>query len=353
MPSEKNSMIGASISSKFMANRVIHRSRKVPQSNRPLPIRDGLNPTRARLPEDAAPTRADELLARLIRTQRHRHPEDGEAALLRRFAAGEVVLRSGAPLAPDSLVQPGWDVWFYRMPAPERPVPHQIRVIHRDEDLLVVDKPPFLATMPRGRHITETVTVRLRRETGIQDLTPAHRLDRLTSGVLVFTVRPEIRGAYQRLFADRAVTKTYEAIARHDAALAHHSPLAWASRMEKTPGEIQGHIVDGEPNAFTTLADVVPLTDPEQTAVEAIHGPLPRQARYLLRPETGRTHQLRLHMWEAGVPILGDPVYPRIHAEDEEDMAVPMHLIARELAFTDPLTGEPRVFTAPRERAVQ
>ncbi|AGF73671.1 hypothetical protein A605_13375 [Corynebacterium halotolerans YIM 70093 = DSM 44683] len=288
------------------------------------------------------------MVGRLIATQRHRHPDDDLAALQARFDAREVVLRSGEPLTPETLVQPGWDVYFYRMPAPEPTVPHEIGIIHRDEDLIVVDKPPYLATMPRGRHITETVTVRLRRSTGIQELSPAHRLDRLTSGVLVFTVRPEVRGAYQRLFAERQVTKTYEAIARHDTALAATTPLEWASRMVKTPGEIQGYIVDGEPNARTTLADVVPLTDDEQTAMESVHGPLERQARYVLRPETGRTHQLRLHMWAAGVPILGDPVYPRIYSEAEEDMAVPMHLIARSLEFTDPLSGEARRFVSRR-----
>ncbi len=348
MPSEKNSRIGVRISSKFMGNIVVHQQRKRRPGKVPLPIRDGLNATRARLPDDAAPITARDLLARLITTQRHRHPEDDATALQARFDAREVVLRSGEALEPDSLIQPGWDVFFYRMPAPEPPVPHQIEILHQDDDLIVVDKPPYLATMPRGRHITETVTVRLRRATGIQELTPAHRLDRLTSGVLLFTTHPDIRGAYQRLFAERKVAKAYEAVARHDPSLAQDVPLLWESRMEKTPGEIQGHIVDGEPNARTTLVDVTPLTDAEQATVEVLHGPLPRQARYLLNPETGRTHQLRLHMWAAGVPILGDPVYPRIHTEDEEDMATPMHLIARSLEFTDPLSGEPRRFVSTR-----
>lgn len=282
----------------------------------------------------------------LIATQRHRHPRDDAHALQQRFDAGLVVDRRGVAFGFEDLVAPGQDVFFYRMPAPETPVPYEIGILHRDADLLVADKPPFLATMPRGKHITETLTVRLRRALDLPELTPAHRLDRLTSGLLLCTLRREVRGAYQQLFATREVTKTYEAIAPFDPSL--RPGTVWRSRMIKVPGEIQGYIVAGEPNAVTTLVDVVPLTPGEQAALEAVHGPQPPLAHYVLQPETGRTHQLRLHMWEAGVPILGDNVYPRIHTEDEEDFRRPLHLVSTGLSFTDPLTGEERTFTAPR-----
>lgn len=311
-----------------------------------MPVRDGLTATRARLPETAPETTAGEFVGHLIATQRHRHPRDDAAALRARFSDGQVVDRRGRPFSPASPLSPGEDVFFYRMPAPETPVPFDIGILYRDDDLLVADKPPFLATMPRGRHITETLTVRLRRSLDIPELVPAHRLDRVTSGVLLCTLRREVRGAYQTLFAERAVEKTYEAIAAHDPAL--RPGTVWRSRMEKVPGEIQGSIVSGEPNAFTLLADILPLSPAEHSALEAVHGPLPPQARYILQPETGRTHQLRLHMWAAGVPILGDNIYPRIHTEDEEDMTRPLHLVSTRLAFTDPLSGERREFTVPR-----
>jgi tRNA pseudouridine32 synthase / 23S rRNA pseudouridine746 synthase len=312
----------------------------------PLPVRYGLTATRARLPEDAPAMTAGEFVGHLIATQRRRHPLDDAAALQARFDAGEVVDRRGRPLSFSSPVSPGEDVFFYRTPAPEEPVPYDIDILHRDDDLLVADKPPFLATMPRGKHITETLTVRLRRSLDIPDLVPAHRLDRFTSGVLLCTLRPEIRGAYQRLFAERRVVKTYEAIAAHDPSVTPGT--VWHSRMEKIAGEIQGRIIDGEPNATTLLADVLPLTAAEHRELEAVHGPLPPQARYILHPETGRTHQLRLHMWAAGVPILGDNIYPRIHTEEEEDMSRPLHLVSTGLSFDDPLTGEHREFTVPR-----
>ncbi|RNE50047.1 pseudouridine synthase [Corynebacterium alimapuense] len=328
-----------------MSDRLVHpRGPHVP-----LPVRNGLTATRARLPDNSDPISAANFLNELISSQRHRHPDDNESALLERFQAGQVRLRNGTILAPESLVSAGQDVFFYRTPAPETPVPYDIEILHRDNDLLVVDKPPYLATMPRGRHITETVTVRLRRDLDLPDLVPAHRLDRLTSGVLMFTLRKEVRGAYQSLFAQRKVAKAYEAIATLDPDLASSTPVDWASQMTKQPGDIQGHIVEGEPNAFTQLVDVAPLSQAEQLALEQLHGPLPPQARYLLHPETGRTHQLRLHMWAAGVPILGDPVYPRIYSVEEEDMSVPMHLRARSLSFIDPLSGLLREFWAPRQ----
>ena len=72
---------------------------------------------------------------------------------------------------------------------------------------MVVDKPHFLATIPRGRHVVETALVRLRRDLGLPDLSPAHRLDRATAGLLMFVVQREHRGAYQTLFRDRGIAQ--------------------------------------------------------------------------------------------------------------------------------------------------
>ncbi|QGU08589.1 Ribosomal large subunit pseudouridine synthase A [Corynebacterium occultum] len=328
-----------------MSRRLVQRLGKVP----PLPIKDGLNASRVRVPEEAAGISARDFVEHLINSQRHRSPQDDAAALDRRFVEELVVDNRSQPYTPDEPLPAGADVWFYRVPAEEPHVPFECEIIHQDENILVVDKPSYLATMPRGRHITETALVRMRRSTGIQELSPAHRLDRLTSGVLVFTAKPEVRGAYQTLFARREAMKTYLAVADHDSSLdPTQGPILWESRMEKTPGHIKGEIVEGEPNALTWLTKVTPVSDEEQAALEAVHGPLARQAHYELKPETGKTHQLRLHMWAAGIPILGDPVYPRVYTEEEEDMSIPMHLNARELTFTDPFSGELRIFRSTR-----
>lgn len=327
-------MTGARIELKSMGKRISQKGRGAT----PLPIRDGLNPTHARVAE--GPITAWDFVHNLIETQRHRHPDDNDAALQARFTANEVVSQDGTPLSPDSILATNAMVYFYRIPAPETPVPYDIPILHEDEHLLVVDKPPFMATMPRARHITETATVRLRRMTGNNELSPAHRLDRLTSGILVFTKDRSVRGAYQTLFAERRVTKTYEAIAP----LADVPPgTVWRSRLEKTPGELQGRIVEGEVNAITEVSGVEPV---DKAPYEAIHGSLPEIAKYTLKPQTGKTHQLRLHMLQAGIPIIGDPIYPVIFPAEAEDMRIPMHLTATRISFVDPLTARPREFSS-------
>lgn len=114
---------------------------------------------------------------------------------------GEVVDSAGMRVTAGTRLPAGAVVYTYREPAEEISVPFAIDVLHWDENVLVVDKPHFLATMPRGRHVTETALVRLRKMLDLPELAPAHRLDRLTAGVLLFTVRRDARAAYHSLFA--------------------------------------------------------------------------------------------------------------------------------------------------------
>ena len=297
----------------------------------PLPPRGGLGATRARVPE-GEPIAAWDFIWHLVSSQRHRHPEDDQAAVSQRFADNEVVLIDASPVSPSDLLEPGTDVYFYRRPAPEERVPYEIETVYEDDAIMVVNKPPFLATMPRASHITENVTVRLRRSTGNEELTPAHRLDRMTSGLLLLTKKAEFRGAYQELFARREVEKGYEAVA-DDIGL--KAPLTWEHHIEKNEGELASRIIaDRDPNALTHVTEVTPLPD------------RPGAARYLLHPVTGRTHQLRVQMFHAGAPIYDDPVYPKLLPLEDEDFNVPMLLASVALGFTDPLTGENRVFKA-------
>lgn len=323
----------------------------------PLPIRDGLNPSRVRAPQTgpgaSGTVTALELLTAAIEGQTHRHPADDAAAIAARFADGLVVDAAGRPLSPDSELRPGADIWFHRLPAPETPLAGPMPIIHRDRDIVVVDKPPFLATTPRGRHIVESAVVRLRRELGDGGLIPAHRLDRLTSGVLVFVARPEARGAYQELFAEPgAVVKRYEALTRLPGPAAlPEPPFTLATRQEKVRGVLQARTVAGEPNA-RTIVDRIELGGAERdgTGLDDARRH-PGTALWHLRPLTGRTHQLRLHLHELGFPILGDPLYPEVLPADAEDPARPMHLVCRELAFDDPFTGARRVFRSARTTA--
>lgn len=298
--------------------------REVPAA--PLPVRDGLNPTRLRLPDTGPWATALEYLLT-------RFPRDA-ARILEKVAAGEVVDGAGTPIAADTAYRPRGFLYLYRDPPVEKRVPFEIDILHHDENLLVVDKPHFLASTPRGAYIAESALVRLRRELDLPELSPAHRLDRLTAGVLVCTVRTGVRRAYQSLFDARRVTKEYEAIAPYDPRL--RLPATVRSRIVKERGILQAREVPGEINSESRI---------ELLAVSG------RVACYRLLPKTGKTHQLRLHMSSLGIPILGDNFYPRLYDVAPDDYTRPLQLLARSLEFVDPYTGALRRFTSARNLA--
>ncbi|GGW49773.1 pseudouridylate synthase [Streptomyces lucensis JCM 4490] len=248
------------------------------------------------------------------------------------FDAGLVVGADGRPVAPDAPYEPGMFVWFHREPPAEVPVPFPVEVVYRDAHIVVADKPHFLATTPRGSHIAQTALARLRHDLGIPTLTAAHRLDRLTAGLVLFTVRPGERGAYQTLFRDRLVRKEYEAIAPYDPSLV--LPRTVRSRIVKERGVHAAREAEGEPNAETYV---------ELAEVQGGMG------RYRLVPATGQTHQLRVHLNALGVPVLGDPLYPEVTAPAPPgDFRRPLQLLARRLEFTDPVTGLEHTFVTAR-----
>ncbi len=248
----------------------------------------------------------------------------GEAAAEKVFN-GEVVDAEGAVITPSSVLPPGAHVYLYRELPDEVVVPFDIPVIYRDDDIVVVDKPHFLATMPRGGHVAQTALVRMRRSLELPELSPAHRLDRLTAGVLLFTARRGVRGAYQTLFARGEVTKTY--VARSSGVSAVALPAVLQSRIIKRRGQLQAVEEPGEPNA--------------ETLVEALG-----EGWYRLTPRTGRTHQLRVHMASLGLPIDNDPLYPDVVEVAADDFSAPLRLVAQRLEFVDPLSGESRSFVS-------
>jgi tRNA pseudouridine32 synthase/23S rRNA pseudouridine746 synthase len=277
-----------------------------------LPVRDGLGPARVRLRGGS-----------VIDEFRSRWGSEAAAKVL----AGEVVLPDGTPVGETTVLPPGAHVYFYRELREEVPVPFDMPVLYRDDVIVVVDKPHFLATMPRGRHVAQTAVVRLRRELDLPELSPAHRLDRLTAGVLLLTTRREIRGRYQTLFSRGEVRKTYLARAAVDPAL--QFPMVLRSRIIKERSRLQAFEEPGEPNA--------------ETLVEYVG-----DGRYRLTPHTGRTHQLRLHMSSLGLPIVNDPWYPDVIDVAPDDFSRPLQLLAHTLEFDDPVTGRRREFVSRR-----
>jgi tRNA pseudouridine32 synthase/23S rRNA pseudouridine746 synthase len=248
------------------------------------------------------------------------------------LAADRFVYDDARPVAEADPYRPHTFVWFHRDLRDEPVVPGELAVVHRDERVLVVDKPAFLATVPRGRHVTQSLVVRLRDELGLPDLTPMHRLDRVTSGLVLCTPGRAGRAAYQSMFAHGTVRKTYRALA------------PWRAELE-TPTTVRDHIA---PIPGTGRAEVVadaPVNAETLVELEERRGDL---AVYRLTPRTGRTHQLRLHLRDLGAPILDDPLYPVDRHVDVDDFTRPLQLLASELEYVDPVDGVVRRFASPR-----
>ncbi|MFF4016827.1 pseudouridine synthase [Streptomyces sp. NPDC001843] len=303
----------------------MRRKTRIPPA--PLPQRHGVDPVRVRLPFDGPWTTVGEHLV-------ERLSGAGPGVVRGMLDTGLVVGADGRAVAADAPYAPGMYVWFHRELPEEVPVPFPLEVVHRDERIVVVDKPHFLATTPRGSHVAETALARLRCELGLPTLTAAHRLDRLTAGLVLFTVRPEDRGAYQSLFRDRRMHKEYEAVAPYVPGLA--LPRTVRSRILKERGVPAAREVSGEPNAVTRVELVE-------------HRERDGLGRYRLLPATGQTHQLRVHMSALGLPLLGDPLYPEVTAPvPAGDFRRPLQLLARRLEFTDPVTGVEHRFVSGR-----
>ncbi|RMI13852.1 pseudouridine synthase [Cellulomonas triticagri] len=298
----------------------------------PLPPRHGLGAAWVRTPDrdrtrpetwpDAWPSLAAWLRARL--------PEVVDVDAM--VADGRFVTEDGRVVGAADPYRPHAFVWFHRDLRPEPEVPGRIHVVHRDERLVVVDKPPFLSSIPRGRHVLQSVVVRLRTELDLPELSPLHRLDRVTSGLLMLATEQRWRGAYQTAFERRAVTKTYRALAplRPDLDL----PVVVRNHIRKDRGDWQAQVVPDAPVNAETLVEL-------EDEVDGL-------GVYRLSPRTGRTHQLRLHLHGLGIPIVGDPLYPRVRDVDVDDFAEPLQLLAADLAFTDPVDGVEREFRSVR-----
>lgn len=224
----------------------------------------------------------------------------------------------------------------HRFVTQEPDVPFRCAVLFENARVIVVDKPHFLATTPRGMWYRNTALMRLRKRLGDADLVPAHRLDRATAGVLLFVKHVDDRGAYQMKFQLREVTKTYECLAPAGEGMAF--PRVVESRIVKEVGVLQAHETEGRPNA-RTLVERKPeteLTDADRAAMAAHPG----TAVYVLHPCTGKTHQLRVHMNSLGLPIVGDDLYPRVVGRAHDDFSSPLELVARRLEMDDPVSGE-------------
>lgn len=301
----------------------------------PLPVRDGVNATRLRLPEEGP---WDTAMDYMMHRWGHIDPQGIED----RFDAGEIVGEGGVPLDRGTPLQHHTFIWYYRTLPPETRIPVEVSILHQDEHLLVVDKPHFLPTTPGGTYIQESALVRLRNQLDLPDLIPMHRLDRMTAGVLLFSTNPATRGKYQVLFEKRQVQKEYECVSAAEPAPGHAAvefPVVVRNRMTKSRSYLLAEVIDGEPNAETRIERLKTFDGGASGSAAGAGGA--RFARYRLEPHTGKTHQLRVHMASLGLGIVNDAFYPDLLDKAPDNYAKPLQLLARGIRFVDPISGRP------------
>ena len=256
----------------------------------------------------------------------HRFPFVAPAAWQQRFDAGLVRDLAGRAIAGSTpfAALAGQKLSYFRVVEDELEIPFHEQILFEDERIVVADKPHFLPVQPAGRYLTQTLLSRLQKRLQLPELTPAHRIDQGTAGLVLLVKRPELRGAYQKLFREHAISKIYQAIAPFRAELAF--PMLRCTRIVEATHFMQMQEAAGVANSETEI-DLLEQAD--------------HWARYQLKPRTGKRHQLRVQMSALGIPIQNDPIYPELLAQAEAlDFTRPLKLLAKSLAFVDPVSGE-------------
>lgn len=296
----------------------------------PLPVIEGVAPSYIRLPAGGGrKTVLDFLTGRFANVEK--------SVWLSRMARGAVVDEKGNVLDSTSLYRAGACVFYYRELQAEAPVPFAESILYRDAHILAADKPHFLPVVPSGRFLRETLLARLRRKKeNLESLAPLHRIDRETAGVVMFSVNPATRGVYASLFNDRKVEKIYEAIGANNPNL--EFPVTRRSRMVAGEPFFRMKEVAGEPNSETRVSLVNQLNENANL--------------YRLNALTGKKHQIRLHLAALGIPILNDRFYPENSGLLEDDFSAPLKLLAKSVAFRDPLNGEERFFESEKRLSI-
>ncbi len=298
------------------------------KSNAP-PTRHGVSASCVVLPEGAWPSVFEFLVARFA----HIEPSVWQ----QRFANGLVLNQQGLALRADAPYTAGHKVFYYRELPDEPALPVSEQVLFQDAHMVVVDKPHFMPVTPAGRYVQRSLLVRLKQRLGIDTLSPMHRIDRETAGLVLFSINPDKRDAYHALFRNHAVDKVYEAVApvRSDVSM----PVTRISRIASDVQFFKSCEVVGEPNSETHVALI------KQEGVLGL---------YRLTPVTGQRHQLRVHMNALGLPIVGDQFYPQVlrgpHEEDDHSQA--LQLLAKGVSFIDPITGESRSFVSQQTLSI-
>ncbi len=292
------------------------------------------HPSIITLPENGGKT--ENLLNYLIK----KFPHIDKDSWIARIQQKKIHWLNGEYITLKTTYIPGQQLCYYREVTKEPIIPFSHQILYQDDFILVAFKPHFLPVTPGGKYVNECLLERLRQQTGIDDLAPLHRLDRLTAGLVLFSVNKNYRGLYAQLFANQQIIKSYQAIAVLSAKIGDNNEQQhWnvANRLEKGLPSFIMREVYGPVNARSTI---------ELVKTQAPYG------LFKLKPVTGKTHQLRLHMAKIGMPILNDNFYPDLQQEKKPDFTKPLKLLAKSLSFTDPVSNIPHHFESPESLSI-
>jgi 23S rRNA pseudouridine1911/1915/1917 synthase len=269
---------------------------------------------------------------------------------------------SGKPMRANDRVVAEQRICLWRAAWDETPVPRKIDVVYEDEHLLAVDKPAGLPVHPTARYYENTLIKILERERGDDFLTLVHRIDRETSGVLLLAKDAESDRSMKKQLEEReGVEKEYLALTW---GVPDPGDGARAFRYERS--------VELDPESKTGVKMRLGRTDDAlyaatRFAVEEVRTRAAKTyARVRCDLETGRQHQIRLHLAALGTPIVGDKLYGademifargadgKLTEEDHELLELPRHALhAARLSFAHPMTGARITLTAPLPEDLQ
>jgi tRNA pseudouridine32 synthase/23S rRNA pseudouridine746 synthase len=286
-----------------------------------------LNPSRVYLPklDNPPPTILDYLYLRF--------PYLEPSALLTRVREGKIFLKDRTAISVDTPYKPGIMLFYYREVIEEPQIPFQEKILFQNQHILIADKPHYIPVIPSGSFVDQCLLSRLQKRTGLHELSPIHRLDAGTAGIVLFSLNKETRHLYHKLFAEGKVVKEYSAVASTRGNIASKE---WYIENRIVAGEpwFRMKITGGEINAITRIL---------------LLGQKDSRGLFYLLPLTGKKHQLRIHLSSLGFPIINDPLYPELRSDISQDYTKPLQLLARRLSFEDPISRENMEFKSELE----
>ncbi|MDD1793242.1 pseudouridine synthase [Enterovibrio sp. ZSDZ42] len=247
-----------------------------------------------------------------------------------RVSDGKVHYHDGTLVTAKSPFKAQQRICYYREVESEPRIPFEEKILFQDEHIVVAYKPHFLAVTPGGVFVNECLQHRLRKSMGFEDLQALHRLDRVTAGLVMFSINPETRHLYHHLFETRQIHKTYQAVAS-------------VNENENIVGqewEVKNRIVQSEPRFRMQVTE----GDANSHSVIRCLEQSNEKALFELHPVTGKTHQLRVHMQSLGWPILNDKYYPELQPFSADNYNAPLQLLAKSVEFIDPIANQTRSF---------